>query len=184
MSRGYQWAKNCSYSLGVEGPKSNLKRQPRTKGWVPVREDLFSYWYPAFRSWLPFQIGLWPFHPKTIGAVFGPLVPPRHISRRILRIKNALGVLAYSHGNQALLGNVPGFGESLDILPSPWQAFSAPTAEGHRDSKKIYRWKCGLQKEVSDRFALARIPDRCKRKIPIAPGVSVNRLRRIRSGDQ
>ena len=130
------------------------------------------------------QIGLWPFHPKAIRAVFGPLVSPRHISRRILRIKNALGVLAYSHGNHALLGNVPRFGKSLDILPSPRHAFPRLTAEGHSESKKIYRWKCGLQKEVSDRFALARIPDRCKRKIPIAPAVSVNRLRRIRSDDQ
>ncbi len=42
----------------------------------------------------------------------------------------------------------------------------------------------GLQKEVSDRLALARIPDRCERKIPIGPAVSVNRLRRIRSGHQ
>src|SRR5467141_799619 len=115
-------------------------------------------------------------------AVFVQLVPPRPISRRILCIKNALGVLASSHGNHALLGNVPGFGESLDILFSPRQAFPTPTAEGHRDSKKIYRWKCGLQKEVSGRLAPAGIPARCKRKIPIAPGVSVNRLRRIRSG--
>ena len=123
-----------------------------------------------------FRLGLCPFYPKAMGAVFGPLVPPRHISRRILRIKNALGVLAYSHGNHALLGKVPGFGKSLDILSSPRQAF--PTAEGQRDSKKIYLWECVLQKEVSDRFALARIPDRCKRKISIAPAVSVDRLSR------
>jgi hypothetical protein len=35
--------------------------------------------------------------------------------------------------------------------------FPRLTAEGHRDSKKIYHWKCELQKEVSDRLALARI---------------------------
>jgi hypothetical protein len=29
-----------------------------------VRERLFSFWYPAFRSWLPFQIGLWPSIPR------------------------------------------------------------------------------------------------------------------------
>src|SRR5882762_9671942 len=43
MSRGYQWARNCSHGPGVEGPKSNLKRQPRRKGGVPVREKTFTY---------------------------------------------------------------------------------------------------------------------------------------------
>jgi hypothetical protein len=76
---------------------------------------------------------------------FGPSTPrpweqflahwyPRDNGRRILRIKNILGVLAYSHGNHALLDSVHGFGKTLDILSSPWQAFSTPTAEGQRDS--------------------------------------------------
>src|SRR5467141_2598984 len=39
--------------------------------------------------------------------------------------------------------------------------FPRLTAEGHRDSKKIYRWKCGLQKEVSGRLAPAGIPGCC-----------------------
>jgi hypothetical protein len=56
--------------------------------------------------------------------------------------------------------------------------------KGKETVKRYTAGNVELQKEVSDRFALARIPDRCKRKIPIGPAVSVNRLRRIRSGHQ
>src|SRR6267143_1238187 len=156
--------------------RSETLRASQSDAHSKAREGPFSYWYPAFPSWLPFQIGTLALLPQGHGSSFWPTGTPRHISRRILRIKNALGVLAYSHGNHALLGKVPGFGKSLDILSSPRQAF--PTAEGQRDSKKICLWECVLQKEVSDRFALARIPDRCKRKISIAPAVSVDRLSR------
>src|SRR6266850_4632415 len=56
--------------------------------------------------------------------------------------------------------------------------------KGIETVKKYTAGNAGSKKEVSDRFAPARIPDRCKRRIPIGPAVSVNRLRRIRSGHQ
>jgi hypothetical protein len=80
-------------------------------------------------------------------------VRPRPVSRRIFRIKNALGALAYSHGNHALLGNVPRFGKSSDILSSH---FPLLLQKGKETPRKIYHWKCGLPKEVSGRLAPAR----------------------------
>jgi len=91
-----------------------------------------------------------------MGAVFGPLARPQYVSRRILRIKNALGVLAYSHGSHALLALcIPGLEKVWTFCPVLGKLFPRLTAEGHRDSKEIYRWKCGLPKEVSAKLAPA-----------------------------
>jgi len=76
--------------------------------------------------------------PQGHGSSFWPTGTWRHISRRILRIKKALGVLAYSHGNRALLGNFPGFGESLDILSSPQQSFSHALQQKGIETVKKY----------------------------------------------
>src|SRR5258708_779376 len=95
----------------------------------------------------PFLLGcLWPFHHKAIGAVFGPLVSPRHVSRRILRIKKALGVLAYSHGNHALLGNVPGLEKVWTFCPVLGKHFPLLPQKGKETVKKYTAGNMGSKK--------------------------------------
>jgi len=91
----------------------------------------------------PFVLGAvsdWDFlalPPKTIGAVFGPLVPPRHISRRILRIKNALGVLAYSHGTTPYLATFLGLEKLGHSAQSLAKLFPRPPQKGIETVKNI-----------------------------------------------
>jgi hypothetical protein len=62
--------------------------------------------------------------------------------------------LPYSHGNQALLDNVPGFGKSLDVLS---KLFPRLPQKGKQIVRKYTPGNMGCKKEVSGRLAPARV---------------------------
>src|SRR6266436_5771541 len=84
--------------------------------------------------------------PKAMGAVLGPLVPPRPISRRILRIKNALGVLAYSNGNHARLDSAPGLAKLWTFCPVLGKPFPRLPQKGKETVKKYTAGNMGSKK--------------------------------------
>jgi len=116
--------------------------------------------FPSTGTHLPFSLAVsgWTlaFPPQGNVGNFWPFGTPPHVTRRILHVKNTLVGLARSHGNNALLDNIHGFGKSLDILSSRRQPFPAPTAEGQRNSKKIYHCKCGFPKDTCGRLGASQ----------------------------
>lgn len=83
---------------------------------------------------LRFPVGLRPLHPKGMGAIFGPLVLPRHIGRGILRIINTLGALRTPTVTTPYMTAFLGLARLWTFCPVLGKLFPRLTAEGQKDS--------------------------------------------------